>query len=50
MIAGKLNRRITLPEPTAATRSPKDQVKLGEPVTHEIRAACLARGGGERAQ
>ena len=45
MIAGRLNRRITHPEPTGTTRSPKGQAKPGEPVAHELRAAWLDRGG-----
>ena len=50
VIAGRLNRRITLLEPADATRSRYGAVKPGKPRRHEVWAARLDRGGGERLQ
>ena len=50
MQAGKLDRRITLLEPGEAERSPRGGVRRGEPTPHQVWAARLDRGGGERLQ
>ena len=48
MNAGRLDRRITLLQPGAQTRSARGNVLRGEPIPHQVWAARLDRGGGER--